>query len=410
MTVDTDVPSVGRTPLGRRVRTIGRRTLAALLPLVVVLLLALRVFGGAWAESYALATLDPGPYGPVPAADQALYDSVPKVDLHADALLWRRDLNERHPRGHVDVPRLLDAGFAVQVFGLVTQVPLGQNYESTPESDALGIIAYLNHWPFDSWGSPANRALHQARLLHEAAERSDGRLVVVRSAGQLRDVLDRRARGEDVVGGILGLEGMHVLDGDLDRIDEMFEAGVRMGSLNHFFDNEVSGSSSGVEKHGLTDFGRLVVERMQDLGMILDLAHVSPAAIDDVLTIARGPVVVSHTGVTATCPSNRNLTDEQVVAVAETGGLIGIGYWAGAVCGTSPGHIAAAMAHVAGLVGAEHVALGSDFDGGVTTAFDVTGLPLLVPALRAEGLTDDEIRGILGANALRLLESTLPDA
>lgn len=233
--------------------------------------------------------------------------------------------------------------------------------------------------------------------------------MVVRQRSDLEEVLRRRAAGDKVVGGLLGIEGLHALEHDLSAVNEFFDAGVRMGGLTHFFDNDLAGSLSGEAKGGLTRFGRQVVARMEELGMIVDLAHASPAAVADTLAMATRPVVVSHTGVTGTCPGNRNLTDDQIRSVADNGGVIGIGYWAGAVCGTTAGHIAAAIAHVIEVAGVDHVALGSDFDGGVTTEFDVTGLPLLVPALREEGLTADDIAKVLGGNALRLLLEVLPE-
>jgi microsomal dipeptidase-like Zn-dependent dipeptidase len=181
-----------------------------------------------------------------------------------------------------------------------------------------------------------------------------------------------------------------------------------MIGLAHFFDNPVAGSSACAEKHGLTRLGREVVARMQALGIALDLAHVSPASVTDALALATKPVVVSHTGVQATCPGPRNLSDEQIRGVAATGGVVGIAYFEGAVCGTGVEHIVRAMRHVKDLVGAEHLALGSDFDGAVTTAFDTTALAALVDGLLNDGWNEDEIRGSMGENALRVLGETLP--
>jgi microsomal dipeptidase-like Zn-dependent dipeptidase len=118
-------------------------------------------------------------------------------------------------------------------------------------------------------------------------------------------------------------------------------------------------------------------------------------------------VVSSHGGVQATCPGVRNLTDEEIRGVAATGGVIGIGYWPGAVCDTSPAAIAAAMAHVRELVGIEHLALGSDFDGAVTTRFDTSQLVQVTQALMDAGFTTQDIRAAMGGNALRVLENGL---
>jgi microsomal dipeptidase-like Zn-dependent dipeptidase len=177
----------------------------------------------------------------------------------------------------------------------------------------------------------------------------------------------------------------------------------------HFFDNPFAGSSAGEEKHGLTELGRRALARMDELSLIADLAHASPATLRDVLAHTRRPVVVSHTGVQATCAGPRNLSDEEVRLVAAGGGIIGIGAFEGAVCDTAPRAVARAMRHVRDLVGIEHVALGSDFDGAVTTAFDVSETAVLVEALLAEGFTPDEVRLALGENALALLAKSLPE-
>ncbi len=142
--------------------------------------------------------------------------------------------------------------------------------------------------------------------------------------------------------------------------------------------------------------------------MIVDLSHASPRTIDEVLAMATRPVVVSHTGVRGTCDNQRNLTDDQLRRIAATGGLIGIGFWDTAVCGTDAAAIARAIRHAANVAGIDHVALGSDFDGAVTVPFDATGLALITEALLAGNFTDDEIRKIMGGNTLRFLSDNLP--
>jgi microsomal dipeptidase-like Zn-dependent dipeptidase len=224
----------------------------------------------------------------------------------------------------------------------------------------------------------------------------------------LRAFLAERARDPRRVAGLLGIEGAQALDGTPSGLERLFAADVRMIGLAHFFDNEVAGSSAGVAQHGLTPLGREVVLRMQALGIAVDLAHVSPAAVSDALELATEPVVVSHTGVQATCPGPRNLSDEQIRGIAATGGVIGIAYFQEAVCGTGVAEIVRAMQHVKRLVGARHVGLGSDFDGAVTTAFDTTALASLVDGLLAAGFDEEEIRAVMGENALRVLGETLP--
>jgi microsomal dipeptidase-like Zn-dependent dipeptidase len=123
--------------------------------------------------------------------------------------------------------------------------------------------------------------------------------------------------------------------------------------------------------------------------------------------MARRPVVSSHGGVKATCNNNRNLTDDEIRGVARTGGVIGIGYWDAAVCDISPHSIARAIRYVRDLVGIQYVALGSDFDGSTTTRFDVSQLVQVTQALLDEGFTPDEVRAVMGGNALRVIRAGL---
>jgi microsomal dipeptidase-like Zn-dependent dipeptidase len=344
------------------------------------------------------------------ARAEALFRTLRVVDLHADPLLWQRDLSKKLDHGQVDLPRLSQGNVALQVFGAVTQSPAGQNFEknSAETFDTVTLIAVLQRWPPATWASRRARAVHQARKLDALALDSKGTFAVIRDAASLREYLDARAQDPSLVAGLLAIEGAQALDGELAGVDALYEAGYRMIGLAHFFDNPVAGSSAGEAQHGLTPLGKSVVQRMQERGIAVDLAHVAPASFADALALATKPVVVSHTGVKATCEGPRNLSDEQLRGVAATGGVVGIAYFEGAVCGTSPAHVAKAMRHVRDVAGSAHVALGSDFDGAVTTAFDTTGLALIVDALLAEGFSDDEIRAAFGENALRVLSQTLP--
>ena len=194
----------------------------------------------------------------------------------------------------------------------------------------------------------------------------------------------------------------------LPRVDTLFDEGYRIAGLTHFFDNEVGGSSAGMAKGGLTDFGKQVIARMEELGMIVDLAHASPALISEALAVARKPVIVSHTGVQATCPGPRNLTDDALRAIAVNQGVVGIGYWDAAVCDISPRGIAKAIRHAVTVAGIAHVGLGSDFDGATTTTFDASQMVLVTDALLKEGFAPAEVEAIMGGNALRVLRAGLP--
>jgi microsomal dipeptidase-like Zn-dependent dipeptidase len=338
-----------------------------------------------------------------------LYQKLLIADLHADSLLWNRDLLERGTRGHVDVPRLIEGNVAVQAFTLVTKVPATINIERNSDRwDVITLLAFFQGWPVATWTSLTERALHQARKLHDYASRSEGKLVLVESREDLSQYLTRRAGSRDLTAGFLGVEGAHALDDDLSNIDVLFDAGIRMMAPTHFFDTKLGGSAHGEGKGGLTDMGREMIRRMEAKRMILDLAHASPKLIDDALAVATRPVVVSHTGVKGTCDNQRNLSDDAIRGIARTGGVIGIGHWETAVCGRDGRAIAKAIRHVVDLVGIEHVGLGSDFDGAVTTPFDTTGLVEIVDGLLQEGFSEGEIRLAMGENVLRLLLENLP--
>lgn len=339
-------------------------------------------------------------------ATRALHASLAIADMHGDTLLWRRDLNDRATRGLVDVPRLIDGNVALQVFSSVTKTPKGQNYEANDaESDNITLLAIAQLQPVRTWGSLLERSLWHATKLERAAAASDGKLRVIRTPAELDRLLADRAAGRRVVGGMLSIEGLQNLEGRLDNLDRLHAAGFRMAGLAHFFDNEVAGSMHGEAKGGLTPLGLQVVRRMERLGMIVDIAHSSHRTVAEVLKMARRPVVSSHGGVQATCKVNRNLTDDEIRGVARTGGVVGIGYWDAAICSTAPAEIARAIAHVRDLVGIDHVGLGSDFDGAVTTGFDTTQLAAVTQALVDRGFSEAEIRKVMGGNVLRLLRA-----
>jgi microsomal dipeptidase-like Zn-dependent dipeptidase len=340
---------------------------------------------------------------------RALHARLLVVDLHADSLLWGRDLLDRGRRGHVDLPRLQAGNVAVQAFTVVTKTPRGLNIDRNDDrTDNITPLALVQRWPPRTWGSLRERSLYQAERLAGFARRSQGHLTLVRSRGDLDDFLERRAGRRHLTAGFLGLEGAQSLGTDARDLDALFAAGYRMIAPVHFFDTVFAGSAHGVGKGGLTTAGRALVSGLEERSMILDLAHASAKTIDDALALARRPVIVSHTGVRGTCDNPRNLSDAHLRGIARTGGVIGIGFWETAVCGRDAAAIARAIRHAAAIAGIDHVALGSDFDGAVATPFDAAGLPALTEALMAEGFGDTDIARIMGANAIRALQSALP--
>jgi membrane dipeptidase len=343
--------------------------------------------------------------GITPAA-QDLHATLDVADMHADSLLWKRDLLQRADHGHVDLPRLIDGHYALQVFSSVTKSPRGQNYDSNgADSDTIRDLAIIGLQPIRTWSSLLQRSLWHAEKLRGFAERSGGRLRLITTPTDIDRLLADRQNGNPAVGGMLSIEGLHDIEGEIANLDVLYAAGFRMTGLAHFFDNDVAGSMHGVNKGGLTALGRQVVRRMETMGMVVDVAHASHAALADVLAMATRPIVSSHGGVQATCKVNRNLTDDEIRGIAKTGGLIGIGYWSGAICSTNPRGAARAIAHVRDLVGIDHVGLGSDFDGATTTGFDASQVAAVTQALLTAGFSEADIRKVMGGNVLRVLRA-----
>lgn len=386
-----------------------KRKLRVVLLLVVVSgALAFFFVAPAAYEMYANRARKGAPYAASERA-RSLHRGLFVADMHADTLLWDRDLLSRASRGHVDVPRLVEGGVALQFFTVVSKTPFRSNYESNTErANAITLLGVAERWPPRTWTSLKERALYQAHKLDDAAARSGGQLTVIRNASDLARFVERRRSDAQAVAGLLGVEGAYVLDGDVNNVDALFDAGFRMMAPTHFFDNEWGGSAHGAEKTGLTERGREMIRRMEARGMLVDLAHASPRTIDDVLAIATRPVVVSHTGLRGTCDNQRNLSDEHARRIAATGGVLGIGFWNAATCGEDARAAARSMRYAANLVGVEHVALGSDFDGAVAEPFDVTGVVEITQALIDEGFSDEEVALIMGGNVRRLLSETLP--
>ena len=303
-----------------------------------------------------------------------------------------------------------DGKVAIQAFTVVTKTPKGLNIDrNTAQTDDIRLLAIAEMWPPRTWNSLLQRALYQAERLNGMAAKSDGNFIVLRSGKDVRDFLERRKTNPQLAAGFLGIEGAHALEGKLENLDVLYDAGFRMMAPSHFFDTEIGGSAAGEKKIGLTPLGREWVRRMEEKRMIIDLAHASAATIRDVTAMARRPVLVSHTGVKGTCDNNRNLSDEQLKAIATTGGIIGIGYWSTATCGRDAAAIARAIRYAVGVIGVDHVALGSDFDGAVTEPFDASGMALITEALMKQGFTEEEIAKAMGGNVVRFLEGNLPE-
>lgn len=327
---------------------------------------------------------------PISEEARALHDGAIVIDLHADTLIPMRaigyDLTARHSPfawtgkhfGHCDLPRFVEGGATGQVFGLVTN-PI-------PERGC-----------FDA-------TMRQIGLMKAVAAEHPDKLRVCWTA----DDLDR-AKQDGVLAAYFGIEGAHNLEGDVDNVARFAEAGVRAIGLAHFSVNGVCAPAKGRgadNEAPLTPLGHEVVAAMGERRVIVDLAHVGRRAFFDVLACARGPVIVSHTGVAGVTPHWRNLDDEQLRAVAATGGVIGIIFARRFVGGRTIDHVLAHMDHVRKVIGAAHVGLGSDYDGAVVPVRgleDVATLPRITDGLLALGWPRDDVLAALGGNVRRVL-------
>ena len=352
------------------------------------------------------------PHAPYPVSEraQALHDGLYVADLHADSLLWKRDPAVRQTRGQVDLPRLRDGGVDFQVFSAVTKSPRGQNFagNASDAPDNITPLAIAQLWPVRTWGSLYERAAYQAQRL-QRVERRDDRFVIARTRADM-------AQPDGVLVGLLLTEGSHPLEGELENIDRLFAEGYRAMGLQHFFDNALGGSLHGASKAGLTPFGRQAVARMWDMDIAVDLAHSSERVARDVLAMNRergdrGAVFISHGGVRGGCgvTDQRNLPDALLRELAAQGGILGVGYFEGAICDITPDGIARAIAAAVALMGADAVALGSDFDGTVATSLDTSELAAITHALLEGGMDTAVVRAVMGENARRFFTESLPE-
>lgn len=341
---------------------------------------------------------------------QAFHDQLFIVDLHTDSLLWKRDLLVESNRGHLDLPRMQRGNVALQVFSATTKSPSGQNYnENTGDSDDVTLLVMAQLWPPRTWGSLLERASYQLGKLRRFAQKSRGNLVLVQTKGDMQSLIERRQGGDNVVAGIFLIEGAHPLEGKLQNLDRLFAEGLRIAALTHFFDNRLGGSLHGVSGDGLTAFGREVVRHANALNIIIDVAHASPKMVSDVLELSSRPVVLSHGGVKGMCDRARNLDDALMKRIADKGGIVGIGYWGGAVCDFTPAGVVRSIRYAIDLMGIDHVALGSDYDGTTQVLFDTAELAILTQTMLDADFTEAEVRKVMGDNMKRFLLAYLPD-
>jgi membrane dipeptidase len=362
---------------------------------------------------------------------QKLHFSSIVLDTHDDTtqrfFTKDYDIGKWNAGGHVDIPRMRKGGmnaifFSIWIDGRVT-------------------------------GPPAvEKALDQIDAVRENVKKYSNDLMLARTAGDVR-----RAHEHGKIAALMGVEGGHMIGNDIRMVRIFADLGVRYMTLSHFYNDEWADSSTDKPAHnGLTDFGKEIVREMNRQGMLVDISHVSDKTFYDALEVSKAPLIASHSSCRALCNHVRDMSDDMIKALAAKGGVIQINYeksfidqpykdayereTGGVVqhlseltknCNNDEACIASEMAklqqkliaegklphvswerivdhidHAVKLVGADHVGLGSDFDGADMPdgMEDCSKLPKITEALLRKGYSDNDIRNILGENTLRLLE------
>jgi membrane dipeptidase len=363
----------------------------------------------------------------------AVHSRAIVIDTHADTTQRmvfdpRFNVGERHSDGNIDIPRMKDGGMDGLFFSI--WVP----------SDITGPIA-------------VKRAYDQIDAVREAVRTHPNDLVLATTAAEVR-----RAAAEKKIAALMGVEGGHMIDDDMRQLRNFAALGVRYMTLTHFKNNNWADSSTDKPAHnGLTAFGKDVVREMNRLGVMVDISHVADKTFYDALAITTAPVIASHSSCRALTNHPRNMTDDMLRALAKNGGVVMINYHAAFISeefrvasekkngdvvasmaamskkcggneacttmeseridheamekGTLPKvgweQIIAHIDHAVKVAGADHVGLGSDFDGATMPIGleDVSKLPKISEALLKKGYSEQDVEKILGGNILRVMEA-----
>ncbi len=321
---------------------------------------------------------------------RSLHVLYPPIDLHADTLMWSRwlgyDLRKRHQAplwrsafgGHVDVPRMRDGGMGAQFFSLVS-LPVAVRGRAQAVHDQIDILS-------------------------EVIAGGSGDLRLARTAADVDD-----CRRDGVIGALLGIEGAHALEGDLDRVETFARRGVRYLGLLHFSANEAGFPAYGSgrrDDEGLTPWGFELVVRCEAARVLVDLSHINRRGFLDACRVATRPPIVSHTGVLGVHEHWRNIGDDQLRAVADKGGVVGVIFYPRYLGGEGLEPVVKHILHILNVVGEDTPALGSDWDGFIVPTRELSdpgGLPLLTDALIRAGVPERTLAKILRRNAMRIL-------
>ncbi len=327
-----------------------------------------------------------------------LHRRVAVADGHADSLMWNRDLTHASQAGHVDFPRLKEAGVKIQCFTIVTR--------GLPVIDGFTPFMLKNRWPKEARASEWTRCTYQLDRIDQfcAADPSVAQVTV--SKGQLEQNLQQNR-----ISAVLGVEGGHVLEGDVGKVEALHARGVRFMSLTHLGNNDLGGTSTPLlGNRPLTALGHQVLDAMGEVGLAVDLAHASPAMLPELLSHPKTRVFSSHTGVQGVTPLWRNLPDAVLKQVATRGGVAGIIFAPQYIGGRTFDDVCKHIEHAVNVMGEDAVALGSDFDGLIPLPQgmrDVRDLPKLTEALVRRSLPVRVIEKVLGENFRRFFGEVL---
>jgi membrane dipeptidase len=369
-------------------------------------------------------TRDPGP-PPDPRAEE-IHRAAIVIDGHNDAPMWILEsgfdlgMDGADPRKKSVEPWMLLMRFLTPPAGaeLRTHTDLRRLERGGVDAQFFSIFADpRGRGP----GEYRTRAIEMIEALLGQFVQHAGRLTLAVSA---RDIREAAAAGK--IAGLMGLEGGHAIEDDLDNVENFYNLGIRYMTLTWSNTNGWADSSGDVRRHGgLTDFGREVVLEMNRLGMLVDVSHVSDETFWDAIEVSRAPVIASHSSARALVDVPRNMSDEMLSAVAANGGVVMINFGGTFIDPRKAGTGKAALDmllhlgpspvpldrlldqidHVARVAGIDHVGLGSDFDGTLFLpegARDVAGFPNITGGLLARGYSEEKIRKILGENLLRV--------
>lgn len=327
-----------------------------------------------------------------------LHRRVPIADGHADSLMWNRDLNVASEEGHVDFPRLREAGVKIQAFTIVTR--------GLPVIDGFPLLMLKERWPADARASEWTRCSFQLDQLDGFCAKSNGLASV---AGTREGLESNLTNGR--LSAIIGIEGAHAIEGQVDRVAELFRRGVRFMSLTHLSNNELGGTSTPMlGNRPLTPLGREVLDAMAASGMVIDVAHASPAMLPELLEHRSIRPFCSHAGVQGATKLWRNLDDATLKGIADKGGVVGVIFARQYVGGRHFSDVARHIEHAVTVMGEDGVALGSDFDGMIPLPQgmrDVRDLKKLTQTLLDRGMTVRVVEKVLGHNFRRFWSEVL---